>query len=176
MNLYFCGMIGSGKTTLGSQLAKRLGLPFLDLDREMDSRLGYSFHRLVAEQGWLAFRELEYSICKYFAAQDHTVICLGGGTVRYEWNNDAIRDSGPVVLLEVSTEELIRRVSVADRPRVNPGTDLAKDVTLMWEQHAGKYREAAHVVYHPEGKSIEQELGELEMMVRRDSQFRGVLP
>lgn len=82
MNLYFCGMIGSGKTTLGNRLADLVGLPFRDLDHEMDGRLGYSFHRLVREQGWLAFRELEYAICRDFSRTDHSIICLGGGTVR----------------------------------------------------------------------------------------------
>jgi shikimate kinase len=56
-------MIGSGKTAIGERLAVRLGRAFYDLDREMDQELGYSFHRLVQEQGWLAFRELEYDIC-----------------------------------------------------------------------------------------------------------------
>ena len=85
MNVYFCGMIGTGKTTIGLQLAEKLKLGFADLDREMDKRLGYSFHRLVAEEGWLAFRELEYAICRDFSLQTDSVICLGGGTVRYDY-------------------------------------------------------------------------------------------
>ena len=85
LNVYFCGMIGTGKTTIGLELADELGVEFLDLDREMDSRLGYSFHQLVAEKGWLAFRELEYSICRDFAKKKNSIICLGGGTVRYDW-------------------------------------------------------------------------------------------
>lgn len=50
MNVYLCGMIGSGKTTIGTALAKQLGIRFLDLDQEINARLGYSFHRLVAER------------------------------------------------------------------------------------------------------------------------------
>ena len=57
-NIYLCGMIGSGKTTIGRRLAEELEWPFIDLDREMDRILGYSFHRLVQEKGWVAFREL----------------------------------------------------------------------------------------------------------------------
>lgn len=47
MNIYFCGMIGSGKTTIGKELAQALQLDFYDLDQEMDCILGYSFHKLV---------------------------------------------------------------------------------------------------------------------------------
>ena len=90
-------MIGSGKSTIGVPLAREMGLDFYDLDREMDRALGYSFHRLVREKGWLAFRELEYSICKRFAQLDNALICLGGGTVRYEWNMDVLKGTGYIV-------------------------------------------------------------------------------
>jgi shikimate kinase len=73
-------MIGSGKTAIGERLAARLGRPFLDLDCEMDRELGRSFHYLVREQGWLAFRELEYALCKRFAAM-RGIVCGRGGSV-----------------------------------------------------------------------------------------------
>ena len=125
-------MIGSGKTTIGSRLAHELELPFYDLDQEMDRILGYSFHRLVQEKGWVAFRELEYAICKRFARREKSLICLGGGTVRYEWNMDVLRGTGFIILLTASLDELARRVRAADRPRVNvghhPGRRSASDL------------------------------------------------
>jgi shikimate kinase len=161
MNVYFTGMIGSGKTTLGRKIAERLSWDFRDLDVEMDGRLGYSFHRLVKGQGWLPFRELEYTICRDFAGMDRTIVCLGGGTIRYQWNVDAIRGSGTIVLLEVSERELVRRVSQADRPRVNAGTSLAEDIHLMWSRERQKYYGPADLVYRAEGKPVEQEVDEL---------------
>ncbi len=158
MNLYLSGMIGSGKTTIGRELGTRTGMPFVDLDEEMDGRLGYSFHRLVQEQGWLPFRELEYSICKYFAGLTGRIVCLGGGTVRYEWNRDAIAGTGPVVLLEAGEETLIERVSRADRPRVNPDTDLAGDIRRMWAEHGHRYRSAADHVVSTDGRTLEEEV------------------
>ena len=133
MNIYFCGMIGSGKTTIGRSLAVELGFAFYDLDEEMDNVLGYSFHKLVEEKGWLAFRELEYTLCKRFSKLDKTIICLGGGTVRYEWNLDILRGTGLIILLDAPLDLLVERVRLADRPRVNPGTTLEKDIQMIWE-------------------------------------------
>lgn len=165
MNIYLCGMIGSGKTTIGTRLADELGLEFYDLDEEMDRTLGYSFHRLVKEKGWLAFREIEYSLCKRFAGLKRAVICLGGGTVRYEWNMDALRGTGMVILLDAPLGTLAERVRRADRPRVNPGTTLEEDLRIIWEGSGEKYYAAADLVYNTEGKSIEEEVAELKAII-----------
>ena len=165
MNIYFCGMIGSGKTTIGKRLAQSLELDFYDLDQEMNRILGYSFHKLVEKEGWVAFRELEYSICKRLAKIDNSIICLGGGTVRYEWNLDVIQGSGLVILMTASLEELIRRVKLADRPRVNVGTTVEEDIRMIWEKSRDKYYGAADLVYATDQKSIEEEVRELKQIV-----------
>jgi len=174
LNVYFCGLIGTGKTTIGIRLAERLGLEFRDLDREMDRRLGYSFHRLVQEEGWLAFRELEYSICRDFAGESNSIICLGGGTVRYDWNVDVLRPSGRLILLNTPLDVLVERVARADRPRVNPGTTLAEDIRMMWEKSSGKYLSAADYVYDTGGKDLEQEVAELAALITTDPLFAGL--
>lgn len=117
----------------------------------MDRRLGRSFHDLVREQGWLAFRELEYSICKRFAALTGAVCALGGGTVRYEWNRDVLRGTGVTVLLECDLAVLAGRVRAADRPRVNPGVSLEEDLARIWRESGHLYRAAADLVYRTDG-------------------------
>jgi shikimate kinase len=165
-NIYLCGMIGSGKTTIGALLAHELELPFYDLDREMDRILGHSFHQLVREKGWVAFRELEYSICKRFARREKCLICLGGGTVRYEWNMDVLQGSGFFILLTASAAELVRRVRNEQRPRVNVGASLEEDLRTIWEQSEEKYRRAADLTCDTDGKTIEQITAELLPAIR----------
>jgi len=165
VNIYFCGMIGTGKTTIGKRLAENLNLDFYDLDQEMDRSIGYSFHRLVRKKGWLAFRELEYTTCKFFAQVQNSIICLGGGTVRYEWNLDVLKGTGLIILLTASIGELVRRVQLADRPRVNAGTTLEEDIRMMWETSQSKYYRAADIVYPTDRKSIEDEVRELKHII-----------
>ena len=165
MKIYLCGMIGSGKTTIGTRLARILNLDFFDLDREMDRTLGYSFHRLVKEKGWLAFRELEYSISKHFAQLEDALICLGGGTVRYEWNMDVLRKTGRFILLTAPVEELVRRVENAQRPRFNAQVGLEEDLRTIWESSKEKYNAAADMVYNTHGKTIDQAVAELKDLI-----------
>jgi shikimate kinase len=159
-------MIGCGKTVIGIRVAKRLGWSFYDLDREMDREIGRSFHELVREQGWLAFREIEYRIVKRFAGMERAVVALGGGTVRYEWNTDALRGTGIMILLEADEATLIERVRKADRPRVNPGVSLEEDIRRMWANAAHLYRGAADLAYRTDtGKDVEEEIEDLFMLL-----------
>jgi len=165
-NVYFCGMIGSGKTAIGEQLAAQLRRPFLDLDREMDRELGRSFHELVHEEGWLAFREREYALCRHFARLNGVVVALGGGTVRYAWNIDILRGSGVMILLDADVRILVERVREADRPRVNPGTSLEEDLRRIWSTAGHLYRQAADLIYRTDrGKEVGVEVGELPQLL-----------
>jgi shikimate kinase len=160
-------MIGSGKTTLGERLAACLQRPFHDLDRELDAELGRSFHDLVREEGWLAFREREYAIVKRLAALRGVVVALGGGTVRYAWNVDALRGTGRIVLLEADLETLAARVRRADRPRVNPGVSLEEDLRRIWAGAADRYRQAADVVHRTDkGRTADEEVEALLAVLR----------
>lgn len=162
LNIYLSGLIGSGKTAIGERLASRLGRQFFDLDREMDRELGRSFHELVREQGWLAFREMEYKLCRRFARMERVVVALGGGTVRYAWNTDILRGTGTMVLLEAELSVLAERVRRADRPRVNPGTSLEEDLQKIWSASSHLYRQTADLIYRTDGaKDIEVEVSDV---------------
>lgn len=167
MNIYFIGLIGSGKTTLGSILSQRLGWPFFDLDQEMDRELGKSFHELVQKEGWLPFREREYNICKQFSKIKKAVIALGGGTIRYEWNRDVLEKTGITILLEADISVLIERVRIADRPRVNPGVSLEEDLQSIWKSSKQLYYQAADLIYRTDNeKSIAEEVEEIIHLIK----------
>jgi shikimate kinase len=82
--------------------------------------------------------------------------------VRYEWNRDALRGTGVIVLLEADLVTLAERVRAADRPRVNPDATLEEDLARIWSGAAELYRGAADIVYRTDtGRSIEQEVEDL---------------
>lgn len=166
MNVYLAGLIGAGKTTIGRLLAKELGWQFADLDDEMQKDAGKDFRQVVEEEGWLGFRQREYRICKRFAQMQNTVVGLGGGTVRYDWNLDVLRGTGVNVLLVAELTVIADRVRANDRPRVNPGVSLEEDLQRIWQTSQDLYLSFADVVYHTDGgKSPEEEAKELKEMI-----------
>ena len=175
MNIYLCGMIGSGKTAIGMEISRRLHWAFFDLDRVMEEEAGKRIHDIVAEETWLGFREREYAICKRFSQMHQTVIALGGGTVRYEWNRDVLKGSGPVILLTAKLKVLADRVRKKDRPRVNPGVTLERDLSLLWKNFKHLYYLAADFKYRTDQeKTVHQEAGEIiKMLKKRVPGFEG---
>lgn len=169
MNIYLAGMIGAGKTAVGKPLAEHLGWEFDDLDLAMERMAGKTFHHVVAEEGWLGFRQREYSICKDFARMEKTVIGLGGGTVRYEWNRDVLAGTGVNILLIADLSVLADRVRLNDRPRVNLGTTIEEDLTKIWGTHQDLYYSFADIVYQTDqGKTIPEEVNELLKILQQD--------
>jgi shikimate kinase len=173
VNIYLAGLIGAGKTTVGKALAEQLGWGFGDLDVAMREDAGKDFRQVVAEEGWLGFRVREYRICKRFACGNRTVVALGGGTVRYEWNRDILRGTGANVLLHADLRVIADRVRPNDLPRVHPGTTLEEDLALIWNEHKDLYLDwADHVYMTDRGKSVSEEVEELIQILRR----KGKLP
>jgi 3-dehydroquinate synthase len=109
-NLVITGFMGSGKTAVGRQVARQLGRPFADMDAEIEARAGKSVARIFAEDGEAAFRQMEAALCRELAAQEGLVIATGGGALIDAGNQTAMLESGMVVCLICTAEEILRRV------------------------------------------------------------------
>jgi len=169
VNIYLSGIIGTGKTTIGQAMAARLKRPFDDLDQAIERQAGMSIGDVVAADGWLRYREMEYQISKRYAQMDRAVIALAGGTPRYEWNRDVLRGSGVNILLVADLEILPERVGTQDRPRVNPVSSLADDLKRIWSEFKDTYIAFSDFVYHTDqGKPVEEEVSELLEILKHD--------
>ena len=80
MPVYLIGLPGSGKTTMGKQLASILEIPFFDLDAEIENQAGKSIPELFKEEGEDFFREKERSCLRSFLNRDNFILATGGGT------------------------------------------------------------------------------------------------
>ena len=105
-NVSLVGMPGSGKSTIGRQLAVMLGHKFVDLDEEVEKRAGCTIAQLFETKGETAFRDLEQQVCQEFGEENTQIISCGGGVVLRAENRRALRQNGLVVFIDRPVELL----------------------------------------------------------------------
>lgn len=153
--IYLTGFMGCGKSTVGPLLARRLGYTFLDLDRLIERQAGRSIAAIFAEKGEATFRVLERNALRQTAAMEAYVIATGGGALVSGENLAWALCNGRVVYLQVSIDELTRRLTplAAGRPllqdrhqRPLQGAALRKRIAALLARREAWYRQAHHVV------------------------------
>lgn len=165
--IYLVGLAGSGKTTLGKQLAKRLNYQFIDLDHEIVSREGKSIPEIFASQGEGNFRIMEREVLHEIAgSQDGFVMATGGGTPCYHFNMDTMNSHGLTVYLDVSPGDLAMRImdaGVENRPMFKSydHQDLIHEIRAMKEIR-DEFYDQARVKIKDNQISIEMVVSSLE--------------
>lgn len=138
------GLPGSGKSTVGRQLARRLGLPFTDSDHVIEERIGCSIREYFAREGEVAFRDLEEQVLEELTAANGGVLATGGGAVLRPANRQRLRERGQVIYLRSTPEEVHRRVRHdTNRPLLQVDDPLAR-LRDLFAQRDPLYRETAH--------------------------------
>jgi len=142
--VYLVGMPGSGKSTVGRELAGRYGVPFVDVDAEVEREAGSTVPEIFADHGEAAFRAMEAQALLKASTQDPSVVACGGGIVLEPANRITLRNTGICVFLDVPLELLRARVQPStDRPLIRGEGDLER----LFVAREPLYREfAAHVV------------------------------
>jgi shikimate kinase len=147
------GMMGAGKTTVGSRLARRLDRPFVDSDVQVEHRASRTVRQIFVEEGEAAFRALESEVlAEALGSEEPSVIAAAGGTVLDGLNRRRMRECGTVVFLDARPADLVSRVGGDDhRPLL--GDDPAAALRRMDEQRRALYLEVAHHVVDISGST-----------------------
>ncbi len=138
------GLPGSGKSTVGRQLARRLQVPFFDSDHVIEQRLGCSIREFFEREGEDRFRDIESSVIDELTQAPSGVLSTGGGAVLREVNRQHLHDRTQVVYLNSSPDELFRRLR-HDKNR--PLLQVADPLGRLRDLHALRdplYRQTAH--------------------------------
>ena len=140
------GLPGSGKSTVGRQLARRLQLQFFDSDQVIEQRLGCSIREYFEREGEDRFRDVEESVIAELTQNPQCVLSTGGGAVLRPANRRRLHAQGQVVYLNASPDGLLQRLRHdVNRPLLQ-GADL---LTRLRNLHAVRdplYRETAHFI------------------------------
>ena len=141
VNLYLVGMMGSGKTTVGSLIATELGYRFLDTDAVIEQGTKRSINQLFAEVGETEFRQIETKVLAEACAYTNLVIATGGGIVTRQTNWSYLH-YGLIVWLDVPIQVLYERLKADDTRPLLQTTDLLETLQRIFQQRQSLYKQA----------------------------------
>ncbi len=172
MHIYLIGYRGSGKSTVGRILAKRLGVPIVDTDDMVEQTCGMSIKEIFQQGGEASFRDREEQAISDVASRASTpcVVALGGGAILRESNRIALAASGECVWLRGSAEQLFDRInrdeSTASRRPALSHRGGYDEVAALLAAREPLYRQAAQKIVGTDDRTPDEVVAEILVWVR----------
>lgn len=143
-NIVITGFMGTGKSKVGQEVARRLGREFVDMDPLIEQQVGLTIPEIFAQRGEGFFRQQERQLCQELAQKRGLVIATGGGALIPGENRQALGANGLLVCLNCEVEEILRRLAqVEDRPLLEVADRRERIESLLAER-----REAYNCIPH----------------------------
>ncbi len=161
-NIILIGFMGSGKTSVGVQLARNLGYTFCDTDQLIEKESGRSIRNIFAEDGEEYFRKLETSLIKdLYGSLDRSVLSVGGGLPIREGNAELLKRLGQVVYLKATKETILKRLKGDTTRPLLAGENAAQKVEDLLKFREPVYESAAHHNVITDGRSFQEIMKEI---------------
>ena len=166
MKLVLCGMMGSGKTTVGKLLAKALAWEWVDTDECIVNRYG-NISDIFAQKGEAYFREIETEIVKTLTQKDRLVISTGGGIVLREENISLLRENAKIIYLRAQTQTIVGRLQGdKTRPLLQSEEPLDCKSERLLKERGRLYEGASDTIVDVEDKTPEEIVKEILACVK----------
>lgn len=140
-NLILIGFMGSGKSTVGRELAKALEMNFVDTDHYIENKEKMNITEIFSLKGEKYFRKIESENIKEISKMNNTVISTGGGVVASDANIMLLKKNGFVIYLDCTVECIYKRVSRRNtRPLLNDVEDLYSRIVELLNERVDNYK------------------------------------
>lgn len=164
------GLMGSGKTTLGRQLANHFNYSFYDSDHVICERTGVSIPTIFEMEGEQGFRRRESEVIKELCSLDKIILASGGGVVLSHENRNILRNSGVVIYLHSLPHVLFQRtLNDKNRPLLQVADPLLR-FQQLYQCRDVLYRETAHIVLNID--SLDNQQDTLSKIIHHLDEFK----
>jgi shikimate kinase len=144
--LILVGLPGVGKTTIGKEVARKLGRPFLDFDQEIERRSGMAVREIFRVKGEQHFRELEFGLTKELSSTGGMVLSPGGGWITQSKSVELLRSAGRIIYLRASPEAVARRLRRVETRPLLAGRDPVVALRELYQKRRVLYETADAVL------------------------------
>lgn len=169
-NVFLVGPMGSGKSTIGRQLARALGLEFVDCDQAIEEQTGASIALIFDIEGEAGFRSRERAMIEQLSAREGIVLATGGGAVLDPANRAWLRARGQVVYLACSVAQQFERTRYSRHRPLLQAPDPEARLAALLELRDPLYREVAHLVVNTDHRSVAAVVKELVRCLDRSEE------
>ena len=140
MKVFLTGFMAAGKSVVGRRLSRIAGVPFLDLDGDVENRAGMKISEIFAEGGEPAFRKLESAALRGTTVHESLIVAAGGGVVVEVANRRLMREGGTIVWLDPDLELILERLRKG-RPIGRPLATSEKELRELFRSRLEAYRD-----------------------------------
>lgn len=161
MKIVLIGYRGSGKSTVGKILAKKLNLSFYSLDTQIEKQCQKSIADFVAKQGWEVFRTIETQILKKALKTSNIILDCGGGVVEKEENRLLLKKENKVFFLKAPLPVLYDRLKdKTNRPALTKNQSFLQEIEEVYLRRLPFYQECASYIIdaNQKPKAVVQEI------------------
>jgi shikimate kinase len=151
--VFLVGPMGAGKSTIGRQLARSLGLGFADSDTEIEARTGADIPWIFDVEGEAGFRDREEAVLAEMTTWDNTVLATGGGAVLRPANRQVLAERGFVIYLRTTLEEQLSRTRKDRNRPLLQTADPEGTLRRLFTERDPLYREVADLVIDTDSSS-----------------------
>lgn len=153
-NVFLVGPMGSGKSAVGRQLARELGLWFVDSDAELEARTGVDIPIIFETEGEAGFRARERDLIDELTRRTDVVLATGGGAVTDPDTRGRLRARGRVVYLRTSVDQQLARTRRSTHRPLLRTADPRATLERLMQQRAPLYEEIADLVVETDGRKV----------------------
>jgi shikimate kinase len=153
-NIYLIGPMGTGKSAVGRQLGRLLGVRFFDSDAEIEHHAGVDIPYIFDREGEAGFRARERDVLAHLCQQEPIVLATGGGAVLAPENRKLLQETGVVVYLQTSVAQQLQRVGKGRGRPLLKDADLPARLAELRAQRDPLYREIADITLSTDNRRV----------------------